>query len=330
MPAVSIIVPVCETEKYLRRCLDSILAQTFEDFECVVVDDGSPDNCLSICNDYAEMDKRIKVIHQENAGTARARDAGVKASAGEFLMFVDSDDMIPADAVLILYDKQRETGADIVCGNIKFLFKKRETIYEDITDFTNPLEYVFLSLNNGVCGKIYRREIYGYDMYIPALSYGEDLIINAQIFSGIKREKIAGVNQAVYTYDRRTAGITTRQKAFKDMPWREYPPIACYLWMYGYLDKKKMLEDGRVKDVFLRRMLKDGILSYICVKKNIGRDEAGTFYNDYFAPCGIKYEIRYPERIILPMYVISGGLGEFYVGIFNLLRNIRLKLKGMR
>jgi len=329
MPTISVIIPVYKTEKYLRRCIGSVLAQTFEDFECVLVDDGSPDGCPEICDDYAGMDRRIKVVHQQNAGTARARDAGVKASIGKFLVFVDSDDTIPVDAIQILYDKQQESGADIVCGNIKFKFKKQEMVYEDTADFSNPLEYVFTSLNNGVCGKIYRREVYRDDMYIPELSYGEDLTVNAQIFSRIKREKIVFVNRPVYVYDRRTAGITTRQKTFKDMPWQSYPPITCYLWMYGYLNKNRLLDDQRLKDVFLRRMIKDGILSYICVKKRISRDDVSILYNDYFAPCGIKYEIRYPERIILPMYVISGGLGELYIRIFNLFRGIRLKLKGM-
>jgi len=77
MPKISIIVPVYKTEKYLRRCIDSILAQSFTDFECILVDDGSPDNCAAICDEYAEKDNRIIVIHQENAGVSAARNAGL-------------------------------------------------------------------------------------------------------------------------------------------------------------------------------------------------------------------------------------------------------------
>jgi glycosyltransferase involved in cell wall biosynthesis len=325
---ISIIVPVYKTEKFLRRCIDSVLAQAFSDFECILVDDGSPDGCPAICDEYAEADRRVRVIHQENAGTARARDAGVKASAGKYLVFVDSDDFIPPEPVRLLYEKAHESGADIVCGAIRFLFKKREVVYMDVLDFSNPLEHIFQSLNNGVCGKIYRREIYPGGLYIPGSNYGEDLIINAQIFSRATREKIAFTDSVVYTYDRRTAGITTRTETFKELSWLEYPPAVCYLWMYDYLNENKLLE-GRLKDVFLRRMVKDAILSYICVKGKVSKDEIDMFYNEYFGPCRAKYETRCPEGIIIPLHIISPGLGRFYVRIFNYLKHIRLKLKGM-
>jgi len=328
MAVVSIIVPVYKTENFLRRCVDSVLAQTFADFECILVDDGSPDGCPAICDGYAGTDKRIRVIHQENSGTARARDAGVKASTGKFLVFVDSDDFIAPDAVQSLCEKARESGADIVCGAIRFLFKKREMVYRDVSDFSNPLEYVFSSLNNGVCGKIYRREIYHGDMYIPESSYGEDLIINAQIFSRTTREKIAFADSVVYTYDRGTAGITTRMETFRELSWLEYPPAVCYMWMYDYLNENGLFE-GRLKDVFLRRMIKDAILSYICVKGKVGKDEIDIFHNGFWGPCGAKYEIRYPERIIIPLYIISPVFGRFYVRVFNFLKRARLKLKGM-
>lgn len=82
MPEVSIIVPVYKVEPYLRRCVDSILAQTFTDFELILVDDGSPDNCPAICDEYAERDSRVRVIHKENGGVSSARNAGMEAAVG--------------------------------------------------------------------------------------------------------------------------------------------------------------------------------------------------------------------------------------------------------
>ena len=93
-PEISIIVPVYQVEKYLNECIDSILAQTFTDFELILVDDGSPDNCPALCDAAAEKDSRVRVIHQQNKGLSGARNAGIDVARGNWLGFVDSDDMI--------------------------------------------------------------------------------------------------------------------------------------------------------------------------------------------------------------------------------------------
>ena len=92
MPKISFLVPVYNVEKYIDQCITSILNQTFRDFELILVDDGSPDNCPSICDKYAERDARVKVIHKRNAGVSEARNSGIEAPTGELAYFVDSDD----------------------------------------------------------------------------------------------------------------------------------------------------------------------------------------------------------------------------------------------
>ena len=94
MAEVSIIVPVYQVEKYIRQCVDSILAQTFTDFELILVDDGSKDQSGQICDEYARMDTRVKVIHKENGGLSDARNTGMDQASGKYFMFVDSDDYI--------------------------------------------------------------------------------------------------------------------------------------------------------------------------------------------------------------------------------------------
>lgn len=118
MPTVSVIVPVYNVEKYIHRCVDSILEQTFSDFELILVDDGSPDNCPSICDEYAAKDSRIRVIHQENRGLSAARNGGMDAACGTYLMFVDSDDWLRKDTLEIFVNCQKKTGADMVLCNI--------------------------------------------------------------------------------------------------------------------------------------------------------------------------------------------------------------------
>lgn len=104
MPEVSIIVPVYKVESYLRRCVDSILAQTFQDFELILVDDGSPDNCPAICDEYAQKDNRIHVIHKENGGLSSARNAGICKAVGQYVMFCDSDDTVDPRWCEVLYN----------------------------------------------------------------------------------------------------------------------------------------------------------------------------------------------------------------------------------
>ena len=112
--AISIIVPVYKVEKYLSKCVESILSQTFVDFELILVDDGSPDRCGEICDKYALKDKRIKVIHKENGGLSDARNAGIQVAQGEYLAFVDSDDYIEPQLVENCLARARDMEAPVV------------------------------------------------------------------------------------------------------------------------------------------------------------------------------------------------------------------------
>ena len=102
-PLVTIIIPVYKAEHFLNECVDSILAQSYENLEVILVDDGSPDNCGVICDRYADSDKRVRVVHQPNKGVAAARNAGLPLAKGEYLFFVDSDDYIAKDYVEKMY-----------------------------------------------------------------------------------------------------------------------------------------------------------------------------------------------------------------------------------
>jgi len=114
---VSIIVPVYNSEKYLHRCLKSIINQTYQNIEILLIDDGSTDNSGKICDDYAWNDKRIKVIHTENNGPAAARNKGIDNSKGEFIFFLDSDDFIENNAIKLLIENYQRTKADIIIGD---------------------------------------------------------------------------------------------------------------------------------------------------------------------------------------------------------------------
>lgn len=120
MPQISVIVPVYKVEKYLRECVDSILAQTFTDFELILVDDGSPDQCGAICDEYAQQDSRVWVIHQENQGLSGARNSGIDVAQGEFLTFIDSDDLVDARYLEILIAAVKDGTDMAVCRHKEF------------------------------------------------------------------------------------------------------------------------------------------------------------------------------------------------------------------
>ena len=143
MPIISVIVPVYNVEKYVGRCIESILVQTFTDFELILVDDGATDNSGKICDQYAEKDDRIRVIHKENGGVSAARNSGIDYSSGEYIMFVDSDDYIDKP---MLEDMIRYSGSDMIISGLKYIdingnemSNRIEIAFENITisDFFN-------------------------------------------------------------------------------------------------------------------------------------------------------------------------------------------------
>ena len=123
MAEVSIIVPVYQVEKYIRQCVDSILAQTFTDFELILVDDGSKDQSGQICDEYAGRDRRVRVIHKENGGLSDARNKGMDQAVGNYFMFIDSDDYTAPTMIECLYKSILNENADIAVCNYLYYFE---------------------------------------------------------------------------------------------------------------------------------------------------------------------------------------------------------------
>lgn len=124
---ISVIVPVYKVEEYLDKCVESIVNQTYKNLEIILVDDGSPDNCPKMCDDWAKKDKRIKVIHKENGGLSDARNAGIDIAKGEYITFIDSDDYVEIEYIDFLYKNLTENSADISMGKQRVVYPK-ETI----------------------------------------------------------------------------------------------------------------------------------------------------------------------------------------------------------
>ena len=128
MCKVSVIVPVYKVEKYLNKCVDSIINQTLEDIEIILVDDGSPDNCGKICDDYAQKDNRIVVIHKTNGGLSDARNAGLEVARGEYIGFVDSDDYIAPEMISLLYGVCKKNSTDIAGCDLAYVYETTDRV----------------------------------------------------------------------------------------------------------------------------------------------------------------------------------------------------------
>ena len=154
---VGVIVPVYKVEKYIAECIESILAQTYTNFRLILVNDGTPDNAGKICDEYAKMDSRITVIHQENAGVTRARARGVEEAADcEFITFVDSDDTIKEDALENLFSCVNEN-ADIIITPVDKHVKTKATLLH-ISEYRSLL-VKNISLVDTPWGKLFRKSI---------------------------------------------------------------------------------------------------------------------------------------------------------------------------
>lgn len=181
MISLSIIVPIYKVDAYLAQCIESILNQSFSEFELILVDDGSPDQCAAICDSYARIDSRIKVIHQANAGVSAARNAGLRIASGEYLGFVDGDDWIEKDMYSKMMNVAKETNADIIiCGMQYVGDSSRNGLVSFATEkvFTREtaLEAFFAlpnQIGGGCCNKIMKNN---HIFYEKNIKIGEDSI----------------------------------------------------------------------------------------------------------------------------------------------------------
>jgi glycosyltransferase involved in cell wall biosynthesis len=329
IPVISIIIPVYKVEKYLRRCLDSILAQTFTNFECILVDDGSPDNCPYICDEYAKKDNRITVIHKENMGVAAARDSGLHKSVGKFIMYVDSDDWIEPNTLELLYKKQQETDADIVLGNIRDIYSYGSSahIHPEIIDNILPVSYFLLYSNYSLFAKLYKKSLFHEYIVPDTYTVGEDLIVNSQIFSAIQPKKLQKVNEIIYFYDRTANGIMeATTNSIKHLnSYLDSPNIKCRLWVEDYLNKEK--QDILVKIACLY-LVYEAMTQYTWRCKNVTKKEIEFFYENYHKKLANSERIKkmlFFRRIIIPIFYFSMPLGKAYTKVLNFLEYMKIK-----
>lgn len=227
MPKISVIVPIYNVEIYLRKCIDSIINQTFEDLEIILVNDGSPDGCGAICDEYAGKDSRVRVIHKEHRGVSDARNAGIDIATGEYITFVDGDDYIAVDMCEKLYSALTENKAEIsVCNAVSV-----DENYQPI-DSLNSSSSVRDELLNGrdilfkkltadfnwywvvVWGKLYKSNLFDALRFPVGKIHEDDFMAHRMFFD---RERVASVSERLYYYLRRSDSITGNKTIYNTL-----------------------------------------------------------------------------------------------------------------
>ena len=241
-PAVSVVVPVYNVEKYLRECLDSIVNQTLKDIEIILVDDGSPDNCPQICDEYAAKDARIKVIHKPNGGYGSAVNRGIEEAIGEYIGIVESDDWIEPDMYEKLYNNAKESNSDVCICDFYHARNSGNTIHEYITKKNIGLNECFNLLSKPEImyqpaypwNKLYKKEFLDTNqikMFEDKRMY-QDITWNSEILS--KCKLFSYINEPLYYYRYDSVNSSTnignlstinylyKRKERKKIKWQSY------------------------------------------------------------------------------------------------------------
>lgn len=299
MPKISIIVPVYNCEKYISNCINSILEQSFKDFELILVDDGSSDRSFEICESFAKKDNRVRAIHQPNSGVSRARNRGLDEAKGEYIGFVDGDDCVDKEMYKRLYKNLADNNADIsICGIVNYFLKKNGTtekvrqsqvdgfwIFSGEQALKEALQSRLYSVNP--VNKLFKKELFDKLRY-PEGKISEDAFLIPVVIS--KAGKVVYDSKPMYYYLRRENSITTSN--FSDRDWdvveayknhlnmvsEKFPNLKevakfRHLWAYTYVIDKIMLSENS------ENYLEDFKKAFNFIKKNILQ----IIFNPYFS-----------------------------------------------
>lgn len=208
---ISIIVPIYKIERYLRQCIDSILAQTFTDFELLLIDDGSPDECPAICDEYAKKDARIRVFHKPNGGLTSARNCGLDNAKGEWIMHIDGDDWVAPTYIEELYNAAIKNDADIAICGFRFAYEDGRYIEEHPTLWDNnksaSLNRYIASTWTTAWGSIHKSSLYHNNgVRSPKnITYCEDFHLMARLC--YFADKVVSIDRPLYNYRQQSSSI---------------------------------------------------------------------------------------------------------------------------
>lgn len=318
-PLISVIVPVYNVEKYLDRCVKSVVEQTYTNLEIILVDDGSPDNCPEMCDEWAKKDRRIKVVHQKNMGLIRARDSGLKAVTGEYVSFVDSDDWISADCIEYLYNLIVKSGADVSAADVYSTDSenvnvpaKNENIIE--YDFQGVIKNISNKLCYLVC-KLYKSELFKSVSELPDdIFFGEDTLRNYFIYKQCKSVCVS--NLVKYFYFRHgEAGIAGKIT---------YKLIDSSLKTYRIIDEDFDMSSPAYQYQLYNKILSEFFLLNSIIRNQLCLDRYDEIRNDILS----DFKRIEDKSIVSKKHLYAIKLLKVSSVLYNLSINVRTKMRG--
>ncbi len=307
---ISIIIPIYNVEKYLPTCVESILQQTYKNLEVILVDDGSPDRCPVICDELAQKDDRIRVIHQKNKGLSGARNTGIDNAQGDYLIFVDSDDTVEQTLVEELYTYAEKWNCAIVACGRNYIFEDGQIVCKIAHDeskvygFEEAMQEMnsFRLFDMSAWAKIYRKELFE-DIRFPEGKLSEDYYIMYKLFD--KAQTIGYVAKPLYNYLQRQSSISRNKKinhdfadaAKKQMEFLDdkYPQMSV-LGHTAYASANLTVYDFYLKNgvkcpkdklLEFKKAVRDNLV-YIRKNKNISKAKRIQF--ELFDKCAVIYK----------------------------------------
>ena len=279
LPTISIIVPVYKVEPWLRECMDSILGQTFRDFELILVDDGSPDGCGAICDEYARLDTRVRVIHKENGGLSSARNAGLRIARGAYILFIDSDDFVEANMLQRLMQAADQHSADVVMFNFDTYYPPEHTGWKRAGSsfssavMSNAEFAAFLAHSDHwpasiACNKLYRRQIWENLSFPEGFIHEDEAVIHHVVeqcrtiaiiddclyhYRQIVSTSITGQGIRIASFDKLTA-LADRILCAHKNGWQELAGHTAYQYIYCLLDLLPRFPRTAENEKYFRRM----------------------------------------------------------------------------
>ncbi|HTO18500.1 MAG TPA: glycosyltransferase family 2 protein [Pseudomonas sp.] len=318
-PLVSIIIPVYRVEEYIRRCINSVVGQTYRNVEVILVDDGSPDRCGEICDEYALQDSRVQVVHQKNGGVSAARNIALDRASGAYVMFVDADDYIDASLVEVLVDKADELQAEIL------LFDHCEVNAKGIKPFFNDWypgisaeelkrRIVRDTVYNSPWGKFFRKELWG-DVRFPVGQLYEDLYVMPSVVIRANNLAYVKLSQVGYYYNRVnvdsiTAAVRDRgalNRFYRALAVEEHRRIAEQM---GWADIAGWAE-AKVVQEMIRSLYANSRAPELSVDKlNVVFDYLGT-HREAVRSLSLKYRVLFWSIFSFPLLAKLYGRVRF-------------------
>jgi len=327
-PLTSVIIPVYKTEKYINKCLDSVINQSYSNLEIIIVDDGSPDKSGEIADEYAKKDNRIKIIHKENGGSGSARNAGIKISTGEYLSFIDSDDWLEDNAIENLISEALTKSSEVVMPDrFTKVFSngkmKKELLFSQYEDIRTLDDFVIdIIVGQGrawrVSSVLYKSDIIKNNMIIfPVVYTAEDVIFNLKYLS--KAKTISFIKHATLNVNKREDSVTASYR-------NDLPELALYIdkQVNKYITSTNLSREKA--DIAQNSLLCRNIILFITseLSKKNNKSFSDKFNRIYSVLSIDRVEQAFKSREFIKPY-FNSELKVYYIVLMRFLIHHKLK-----